>query len=219
MAGQFSFSLDVDELVGNLTVGERQQLEILRLLSLGVRVLVLDEPTTGISASQKTALFAALKKLAGQGKSVIFVSHKLEDVADLCDCVTVLRRGRVMGVETIPCPNHRLVELMFGRELAPPSKPATAQSEASLRVSGLALIDDRLDLRIDDLAVGCGEVIGLAGLEGSGQRVLLLACAGILRPAGGRIEIGGINLARKQIATFSTPASLICRPTACAKGW
>ncbi|MBD2019760.1 ATP-binding cassette domain-containing protein, partial [Leptolyngbya sp. FACHB-36] len=123
LAEQFNFDLDVHERVSNLTVGERQQLEILRLLSLGVSTLILDEPTTGISASQKDALFAAAKKLARQGKSVIFVSHKLEDVNELCDSVSVLRHGKLVGSSPIPCPDATLVELMFGRELAMPSKP------------------------------------------------------------------------------------------------
>ncbi|HEY9894828.1 MAG TPA: ATP-binding cassette domain-containing protein, partial [Candidatus Sericytochromatia bacterium] len=109
LATQFNFALNANEKVSNLTVGERQQLEILRLLSLGVKTLILDEPTTGISASQKDELFAAAKKLAAQGKSVIFVSHKLEDVNALCDRVTVMRHGQVVGNLEIPCPDETLV--------------------------------------------------------------------------------------------------------------
>ncbi|HBC42460.1 MAG TPA: sugar ABC transporter ATP-binding protein, partial [Pseudanabaena sp.] len=93
----FGFDLPPNEILSNLTVGERQQLEILRLLSLGVKTLILDEPTTGISASQKTALFAAVKQLAADGKSIIFVSHKLEDVEELCDRLMVMRQGKVIG--------------------------------------------------------------------------------------------------------------------------
>jgi simple sugar transport system ATP-binding protein len=80
-----------------LTIGERQQLELLRLLALGVQILILDEPTTGISATQKDILFKSLKKLTIEGKSVVLVSHKLEDVEALCDEVTVLRQGKVTG--------------------------------------------------------------------------------------------------------------------------
>ena len=97
LAAAFNFNLNGYETVNNLTVGERQQLELLRLLSLGVSTLILDEPTTGISASQKTALFTAVKQLAAEGKSIIFVSHKLEDVEELCDRVTVLRHGSSYG--------------------------------------------------------------------------------------------------------------------------
>jgi len=131
LANQFNFNLNINEIVGNLSVGERQQLEILRLLSLGVQTLILDEPTTRISASQKDAIFAAMKQLAAAGKSIIFVSHKLEDVEVLCDRVTVMRQGRVVGNAEIPCPSNQLVEMMFGRELAQPSKPKTAQSEVA----------------------------------------------------------------------------------------
>ena len=93
LAEQFSFSIDPEAYVDSLTVGERQQLEILRLIWLGARVLIFDEPTTGISAAQKVKLFAALRLLAEQGKTVLFVSHKLEDVEGLCNRVAVLRQG------------------------------------------------------------------------------------------------------------------------------
>ena len=207
LTAQFNFELDVDEQVSNLTVGERQQLEIVRLLALGVQTLILDEPTTGISASQKSALFAALKKLAAQGKSVIFVSHKLDDVAELCHAVTVMRAGHVVGTATIPCPSARLVSMMFGRELAAPSKPQTCRDDVALQVQHLALSDGRMDVRIDRLDVHCGEVIGLAGLEGSGQRLFLLACAGILRPAAGDVLLhaarnGLSNMAGKPYHDF-----------------
>jgi ABC-type uncharacterized transport system ATPase subunit len=94
---RFNFDIDPHAQVGDLTVGERQQLEIVRLLANGVGTLILDEPTTGISASQKTLLFQTLRRLADEGKSIIFVSHKLEDVEALCDRVTVMRRGQVAG--------------------------------------------------------------------------------------------------------------------------
>jgi general nucleoside transport system ATP-binding protein len=191
LAYSFNFTLDVHEQVGNLTIGERQQMEILRLLSLGVQTLILDEPTTGISASQKSALFAALKKLASQGKSIIFVSHKLEDVAELCNCVTVMRAGKVIGTLQVPCPTAQLVGMMFGRELATPIKPATRRDEVALRAENLTIGDDRMDIHVDQFEVKRGEVIGLAGLEGSGQRLFLLTCAGMIHPVSGKIMIRG----------------------------
>ena len=93
----FGFQLNARTQVRDLTVGERQQLEIVRLLALGVEVLILDEPTTGISSLQRQILFEALKKLAAQQKTILLVSHKLEDVEALCDQVTVLREGKVAG--------------------------------------------------------------------------------------------------------------------------
>ena len=102
LCDRFGFSLAPRALVGSLTVGERQQLELVRLLALGVSTIILDEPTTGISAPQKTLLFAALKRLAADGLSVVFVSHKLDEVEALCDRVTVLRQGRNVGEVAVP---------------------------------------------------------------------------------------------------------------------
>ncbi|HLO50544.1 MAG TPA: ATP-binding cassette domain-containing protein [Kamptonema sp.] len=202
LANQFNFNLNIHEIVGNLSVGERQQLEILRLLSLGVQTLILDEPTTGISASQKDAIFAAMKQLAATGKSIIFVSHKLEDVEVLCDRVTVMRQGRVVGNAEIPCPSNQLVEMMFGRELAQPSKPETAQSEVAFAVNNLLVKDDRLSIKIDSLTVQCGEVIGLAGLEGSGQRLLLLLGAGLQQAVSGKLYINGADMTHKSYPEY-----------------
>jgi general nucleoside transport system ATP-binding protein len=191
---QFNFALDIHRRVGDLTVGERQQVEILRLLSLGVNTLILDEPTTGISASQKDALFAAARQLASQGKSVIFVSHKLDDVNELCDRVTVMRQGQVVGDLPIPATDAQMIELIFGKELAPPVKYATSQSAVALALEQVTLRSDRLNINVPKLTVQAGEVIGLAGLEGSGQQLLLQLCAGLWRSSTGNIKINGVDL-------------------------
>ncbi len=122
LQSQFGFSIDPYTYVDTLTVGERQQLEILRLLWLGARVLILDEPTTGISASQKEKLFETLRKLAAQGMSVIFVSHKLEDVEFLCDRIAVFRKGELVGEVDPPYVTDELVKLMFGRVISAEEK-------------------------------------------------------------------------------------------------
>ena len=190
LARRFNFPLDPDAEVASLTVGERQQLEILRLLSLGIQVLILDEPTTGISAPQKIQLFATLRQLAQEGKSVIFVSHKLEEVEELCDRVTVLRRGRVAGEREMPCPAEELVRLMFGQVLPPPPRRPVSLGPLVLRVEALRVATYRLALEPVTLEARAGEVIGLAGLEGSGQRLFMRACAGLIRPTSGRVLIG-----------------------------
>jgi len=194
LALEFNFALDIQQRLGDLTVGERQQVEILRLLSLGVSTLILDEPTTGISASQKDALFAAARQLASQGKSVIFVSHKLADVNELCDRVSVMRQGQLVGDLPIPASDEQLIALIFGKELALPVKPATRQAEAALTLDNITLSSDRLNLKINQLMVYCGEVIGLAGLEGSGQQLLLQFCAGLLHSQTGKLQIAGVDL-------------------------
>jgi simple sugar transport system ATP-binding protein len=195
LGARFQFALDPDAEVTGLTVGERQQLEILRLLALGARVIILDEPTTGISAPQKVQLFATLRRLAEEeGRSVVFVSHKLEEVEELCHRVTVLRHGKVTGQAEAPFRVERLVEMMFGRSLPPAERVPVEPGPPVLEVEGLAVPSYQLTVEGVNLQVRAGEVIGLAGLEGSGQRLFLRACAGLERVSAGRIRVGGRDL-------------------------
>lgn len=202
LQNQFEFDLDPEAYVDMLTVGERQQLEILRLLWLGARVLILDEPTTGISALQKEKLFATLKKLAAQGMTVIFVSHKLEDVEVLCGQVAVLQRGRLVGQTQPPYVTSDLVQMMFGKVVQPDQRLCTSQDGVVMQVENLSIEDYRLRLQNVSLTIRCGEVIGLSGMEGSGQRQFLRALGGLLRPVGGRLVVDGKNLVGKPYRTF-----------------
>lgn len=202
LAEQFDFSLDPDSYVDSLTVGERQQLEIIRLLWLGARVLILDEPTTGISATQKTKLFATLKKLAAQGMTIIFVSHKLEDVEHLCDKVAVLRAGELVGEAAPPYVTSKLVEMMFGKEITLGERQSAQQDEVILSLQNLSLEDVRLKIRNINLDVHAGEIIGLAGMEGSGQGLFIRACAGLVRPVGGRILLNSRDMTGKTYHAF-----------------
>jgi len=198
-AARLGFQLDPFRYVDSLTIGERQQLEIVRLLSLGARLLILDEPTTGISAEQKHALFSALKRLAAQeGMTIILVSHKLEDVAALCDEVYVLRSGKLVGHRQMPTPIDTLVTLMFGQSLPRPTRGAHALGEEILRVESVSLTARRLTVRDLSLSVRSGEVIGLAGLDGSGQSDFLRACAGLQALNGGRILLAGAPIHGKR---------------------
>ncbi len=203
LAERFGFTFDPDTPTRNLTVGERQQLEIVRLLWLGARVLILDEPTTGISADQRVKLFETLRALAAEGMSVIFVSHKLEEVEDLCGRVTVMRRGKVVGETDMPVPPERLVEMMFGQavEVRPRAEvPLGAPRLHADRVTGgrgLSTLTEEVSL-----AAEAGEVIGLAGMEGSGQRTFLRILAGLLPPATGSLSLDGLDLARHSYRDF-----------------
>jgi general nucleoside transport system ATP-binding protein len=194
LAGEFGFSLDPEAYVDSLTVGERQQLEILRLIWLGARVMIFDEPTTGISAQQKENLFRALKLLAKQGMTVLFVSHKLEDVEGLCDKVVVLRQGNLVGEAVPPYNTHQLVELMFGKEVTLGVRSPCNAGEVILSLRKMVVEDYRLHIGEINLDVDCGEVIGLAGMEGSGQDLFLRTVAGMVRTVDGRIVIGGSDL-------------------------
>ncbi len=202
LAGALGLSIDLKADVESLTVGERQQLELLRLLWLGARVLILDEPTTGISATQREQLFDTLRRLAAQGKTVLFVSHKLEEVQDLCTRVAVLRQGRLIGEALPPFQVDRLVSMMFEREVSPGERMSCAPGDSLFRVAGLSAEHGRIRLDGVDLDVRRGETIGLAGMEGSGQSVFLRACAGLIPTTGGRVYLEDADLAGKNYHHF-----------------
>ena len=194
LAARFDFALDPDAYLDTLTVGERQQLEILRLLWLGARVLILDEPTTGISQPQKEKLFATLKTLASGGVTIIFVSHKLEDVEYLCTQVAVLRQGELVGTVVSPYQTRSLVQMMFGREVSLGGRRGGAPGKPILSLERVCMEGARLQIQDVTLEARAGEVIGLAGMEGSGQSIFLSACAGLARPVAGRIGLGARDL-------------------------
>lgn len=201
---QLGFPIDPDAPLASLTVGQRQQLEIIRLLACGARVLILDEPTTGISAEQARRLFAALRLLADEGKTVLFVSHKIEEIQGLCDTVSVLRAGRLVEAQApVPQPTDRLLHMMFG-PLPPPEPPGATVApgapfwelqQVTLRSGALVLTDLSFRLR-------SGETVGLAGLEGSGQQLLLRLLGGQLRPAAGRLLLDGADRSTAVQADF-----------------
>jgi len=190
MTSRFDFQLDLQTTIENLSLGERQQLELARLLVGGAQVLILDEPTTGISSEQKEVLFDSMRRLArDEGKTLILVSHKLDEVQELCDQAMVLRRGKIVGQTDIPCPNEKLVEMMFGQVPERGVRPDFKLGDPILELIDLRVPTYRLTIADINLLVRQGEIFGLAGLEGSGQRLLLQACAGLLQPDHGKIKL------------------------------
>ncbi|MGH8927319.1 MAG: ABC transporter ATP-binding protein [Acidimicrobiia bacterium] len=203
-ANQLGFMIEPSTIASSLSVGERQQLEIVRLLAAGVRVLILDEPTSGITASQRHDLFEALRRLADNGLIVLFVSHKLDEVNQLCRSVTVMRRGRVVGNAPLPKPESELVAMMFERAAMAPSGSQTQVEEAV--VASITLVDagtGRSAISEADLQIRAGEVVGLAGLEGSGQTTVLRAMAGLTSIRRGKITVDGIDLTHRPQARFA----------------
>lgn len=192
LASRYNFKLDVNAYVESLSLGERQQLELVRLLAGGAQVLILDEPTTGISAEQKELLFESMRKLAREeGKTLILVSHKLEEVQELCEYVYVLRQGKLVGEIEIPCGNEELVEMMFGQVLKRSQRAPLEFGEPILEIRDVSISTYRLMIENINLNIRSGEVFGLAGLEGSGQRLLLQACAGLLPVSTGQKILDG----------------------------
>lgn len=202
---RLGFSLPADMPAAQLSIAQRQQLEIVRLLVLGVKMLILDEPTTGISAEQKDMLFAALKSLAREdGMTVLLVSHKLEDVIALCDSVVVLRAGRLVGERQMPVTKADLVRLMFGQELPPQTRPQVTFGAEVVALENIDLRARRLQLGRVSLRIRAGEVIGLAGLDGSGQELFLRGLAGLARPQHGKIFVNGRDLTGRPYRDFMT---------------
>ncbi|MBN8658272.1 MAG: ATP-binding cassette domain-containing protein, partial [Anaerolineae bacterium] len=175
---------------------------IMRLLFLGARIFILDEPTTGISAIQKEKLFATLKKFPEQAMTVIFVSHKLEDVESLCDQVAVLRGGELVGEMKPPFNTPKLVEMMFGKAVTLGERQLAVTGEAVLALQNVSLEDTRLKINNINFELRAGEVVGLAGLEGSGQGMFMRACSGLMRPVGGKVFLKGKDLTGKPYHTF-----------------
>lgn len=196
VGSDLGFEFDPSRLAGSLTIGERQQLAITRLMWLGAKVLIFDEPTTGISAAQRHQLFATLRKLAETGLIVLFVSHKLEEVEELCNSITIIRQGKVVYEAEMPVPPETLVAKMFGKVFVEQDHEAVPLGDTLLRLTGTALDEGTTHIEDLNLEVAAGEVIGLAGLEGSGQRVLLRACAGLLKPEAGVLTVDGTDLTK-----------------------
>jgi simple sugar transport system ATP-binding protein len=191
-ARDLGFSIRPDDPTVLLTVGERQQVDIVRLLSAGTRLLILDEPTTGLSEDQKDVLIAALRKfVSGRGNSVVLVSHKLSDIRQLCDQVTVLRQGAVIGSQARPFSENQLLKLMFGKRPAPQRPKPREAGEVVFTASGIRASGGRAGLFVADFSVRQKEVIGLAGLDGSGQEFFLKAAAGLTPTRVGQFALRG----------------------------
>ena len=191
---RFGLTVDPRALIQDITVGQQQRVEILKALYRGADILVLDEPTAVLTPQEARELFAIIKGLTDQGKSIIFISHKLNEVAEIADRVTVLRRGK--KVETLPAAGateQELARLMVGREvLLRVEKTPGTPGDPLLQVEGLTVLDDRGIKQVNDVSfeVRGGEIVGIAGVDGNGQTELIDAMAGLRRIAAGRIQVG-----------------------------
>lgn len=206
LGDRFHVRLAPGEKVGELTVGERQQLELLRLLDLGVKVLILDEPTTGISVRQKEMLFSTMRQLAkDKGRTIVFVTHKLAEVEELCEEVIVMRRGKLTATLPAPFRPDELIKLMFGSEQklteADQGKPHPAE-ENFIQLESVQLLGEKYTLEDISLGIRPGEIVGLAGLEGNGQELLLRGLAGLARVMRGRLIFDGEELQGRPYLTF-----------------
>jgi ABC-type uncharacterized transport system ATPase subunit len=195
LASNFGFAINPDAKVQDITVGQQQRVEILKALYRRADILILDEPTAVLTPQEATELFAILQSLQREGMSIIFISHKLNEVLEIADRITVLRRGK--KTDTVPregATEAGLARLMVGREvLLRVEKPASNPGETLLDVDELRAVDDRRVEMVRGVTfqVRAGEIVGLAGVDGNGQSELVEVLSGLRRPTAGTVRIGG----------------------------
>jgi ABC-type uncharacterized transport system ATPase subunit len=197
---RFGFEIDPDAKVGSLSVGWQQRVEILKALYRDAKILVLDEPTAVLTPQETEEIFEVLRRLAAQGHSILFISHKLYEVLEIADRITVIRRGKVVG-QRVPSETNEddLAELMVGRAVElTVDRGESHPAGRTLQVTGLEVADDRGNpaVRSVDLEVRAGEILGIAGVAGNGQDELVEAIIGLRKVTGGRIQLDGRDITR-----------------------
>jgi simple sugar transport system ATP-binding protein len=200
---EYGLRLEVDALVGEISVAARQKVEILKLLYREVSVLILDEPTSVLTPQEVPALFGELRRLRESGRTILFISHRLDEVLDLSDRITVMRKGRVIDtVEAEGTTKEKLAQMMVGREVVfTTRRKPQAPGEVVFRAEGLSCRDanGQERLRSISLEVRAGEVVGIAGVEGNGQFELVNLIMGLAEPSAGSLRVDEQDLTRAEI--------------------
>ncbi len=192
---QYGLEVDPDALIKDIPVGTQQRVEIIKVLYRQADILILDEPTAVLTPQEVEGLFKVLRTLVDKGKSLIFITHKLKEVLELADHITVLRAGKSVGT-VIPkeTTQEKLATMMVGREVNLVVKKKSAKPQAvALEVNDLFARDDRQNMTIRGvtLDVHLGEIVGIAGVQGNGQTELVYALTGLAKPVSGEIKILG----------------------------
>jgi ABC-type uncharacterized transport system ATPase subunit len=195
---QFRLQVDPDALVENLPVGIQQRVEIIKLLYREADILILDEPSAALTPQEADELFKIMRNLVDQGKSIIFITHKLREVLEVADRIAVLRQGKMVGATTPEEADQEvLAEMMVGRdvELEVQKEPARA-GEVIVEVKDLQVLDDRNQVAVDGVSfsVRAGEILGVAGVQGNGQTQLVRALTGLKQPYAGKILLLGQDI-------------------------
>ena len=198
ISGEYGFGLDPGVLVESLGVGDRQRVELLKVLYRGASIIILDEPTAVLVPQEVDALFANLRDLVAGGHTILFISHKLDEVLAIADDITVMRRGTTVGHATPDTVTKRqLAEMMVGAELpSPQTEESTVTESVQLELVNVTLTDALgRDLLSDiSLTIRRGEVLGIAGVEGNGQAELVETVMGIRRATSGSIVLAGSDM-------------------------
>jgi ribose transport system ATP-binding protein len=199
---QLGLPFSPDTPVGDLSLGHQQMVEIAKALSQQAKLLIMDEPTSSLSARESDRLFAVVRELRERGLGIVFISHRMSEVQDLADRVIVLRDGKNSGVlERGEITRDRIVNLMVGRDLDLPDKVANTAGRTVLKVNGLRT--QRFPLLDVNFTLGAGEIVGVAGLVGAGRTEVARSLFGIDPALGGTVEVGGV------VHTVRTPGDAI----------
>lgn len=202
---RYGFTIDPDARIWQLSLGERQRVEILRLLAYGARILVFDEPTAVLTPQEADQLLATVRRMADQGLCIIFISHKLREVLTVADRITVLRRGQVVGtIEAARADQRELARLMVGRDVDLPRRHARQAGRPRLEAKGLVARDDRgrLALQGVDLTLHAGEILAIAGVAGNGQRELAECLTGLRPVVQGTVRVESRDLTNRPPRAF-----------------
>ncbi len=207
LSQQYGLQVEPDAYVRDLAVGEQQRVEIVKALYRSAEILILDEPTAVLTPQEADELFVIMRKLVEQGKSIVFITHKLREVLAVADRISVMRAGQMVG-STVPkeATSEILAEMMVGRKVILQIDKAEAHpGEVVLQIEGLQVFDDRHHLAVDDvsLSVAAGEILGVAGVQGNGQTELAEALTGLRKVADGHVTISGHD------TTHATPRQVI----------
>jgi general nucleoside transport system ATP-binding protein len=199
---RFGFDVDPDALVDDLPVGVQQRVEIIKALSRDAKVLVFDEPTAVLTPQETDELIGIMRQLKAAGTSIVFISHKLREVREVADTITVIRLGTVVGEAEPTASNVELASLMVGRAVELVVDKAPAQpGDAALVVEGLTVLDARNQVVVDDVAfeVRSGEILAIAGVQGNGQTELTEALIGLQPKVRGRITLDGTDITGRSV--------------------
>ena len=204
LSASFGFDVDPSEQVWKLPMGQQQQVEILKLLYRNAEILILDEPTSVLTPSETEPFFDVLRRLKEAGKSILFITHKLEEVMDVADEVTVMRGGQVTATRKTDATDvGELARLMVGRDVVfDLSRGASAIGPVVLEVDGLKAKSDRGIDALDDVsfALRAGEILGIAGVDGNGQTELAEVIAGLRPHHAGTIRVAGADIAEASVS-------------------
>lgn len=195
LADRYGLDMELEKSISEVSVGGQQRIEILKALYRGAELLVLDEPTAALTDLEVEGLFEVIRKLKEEGKSIIFISHKMREVLRISDRITILRSGQaVCTLDREKTTGEELASLMIGRELQAPhyaKVETTGESVAELREVDYHPQSKHSGLRQVSLRVGRGEIVGIAGVDGNGQSQLAQLMTGILLPEGGEVDMKG----------------------------